>query len=60
MGARHMVNENHIQALRDRHAFLDRQIEALQKQPGSEDIDIKKLKFDKLRVKDELTKLAQH
>jgi hypothetical protein len=55
-----MVNENHIQALRDRHASLDRQIEALQKQPGSEDTDIKKLKFDKLRVKDELTRLAQH
>ena len=36
-----MVNENRIQALRDRHAFLDKQIEALQKQPGSEDTDIK-------------------
>ncbi|EWY40237.1 hypothetical protein N825_36580 [Skermanella stibiiresistens SB22] len=55
-----MVNENHVQALRDRHAALDRQIESLQKQPGSEDIDIKKLKFDKLRLKDELTRLSSH
>ena len=55
-----MVNANHIQALRERHAALDRQIEDLQKHPGSEDIDIKKLKFDKLRVKDELARLVQH
>lgn len=55
-----MANDNHIQALRDRHADLDRRIQAMQSQPGREYLDIKKLKFDKLRIKDELTRLSSH
>ena len=59
-GVSPMANDNHIQALRDRHADLDRRIQAMQSQPGREYLDIKKLKFDKLRIKDELTRLSSH
>ena len=52
-----VTTEGHIEALERRHRELDRQIEAEQMRPSSDDLLIAALKRKKLELKDELTRL---
>ena len=47
-------NENHVLALREKHASLSSKIEREQQHPSSNDAYIRKLKIEKLHVKEEL------
>jgi hypothetical protein len=54
-----MTVESHIEALRRRHAELEARVEAEQRRPGSDDFEIGRLKREKLRLKEEMSRLAQ-
>lgn len=58
-----MSIENHIVALREKHAALDAKLQTEQNRPGADPAVLKELKQDKLRRKDEIAaaekKLAQ-
>lgn len=47
---------NHLEALEKKHADLNKKVDELEKQPSSVYLseEIKKLKLDKLKVKDEI------
>lgn len=49
----------HIEALRARHSALDTEIEKLQAAPGAEDLELSRLKKEKLDVKDQLETLSR-
>lgn len=51
--------ENHLDALHQKHHMLDRQIKALQECASYDDIEMQKLKQDKLRVKDEIVEFRR-
>jgi len=53
-----MPFDERIEALRSRHAALDDQLEQEHKRPAPDDAAIAKLKREKLRLKDELVRLA--
>ena len=55
-----MSLESHVSALRTKHADIDRTLDHEQSRPAPDTTAIKKLKFEKLRIKDELDRLAQH
>lgn len=46
--------EHHLDALNRKHHDLDTQIKALQESSSVDDIEMQKLKQEKLRVKDEI------
>jgi len=54
-----MTTENHIEALKQRHSDLERQLENELRHNGHDDLVIADIKRRKLEVKDELTKLAR-
>jgi hypothetical protein len=47
----------HLAELSEKHRSLERQIEEELSRPGANDLEISKLKKEKLRIKDEMTKL---
>ena len=49
----------HIEALRARHAMLERRIEMELKSPTANDLFLRELKLKKLHLKDEISQLAQ-
>jgi len=49
-----------IEALKTKHAELEKQITDLERAPGSDDIAIHQLKKQKLKVKDEILRLQAH
>ena len=52
---------SHLSELQKKHETLSQQIEAEQRSPGSDDLDIRKMKLEKLRLKEEIFKIApQH
>ena len=51
---------SHLNELQKKHEALSQQIEAEQKSPGSDDLDIRKLKVEKLRLKEEIFKINAH
>lgn len=53
-----MTVASHVQELRRKHQALSDQVEALQRQPGADEIDIGKMKREKLRLKEEIGRLA--
>ncbi|MGB0508343.1 MAG: YdcH family protein [Pikeienuella sp.] len=53
-----MSVSSHLVELRRKHAVLEEKIEAEARSPGSDDLDIAALKKEKLRLKDEITKLS--
>ena len=55
-----MSLESHVSALRTKHADLDRTLDHEQSRPAPDTTTIKKLKFEKLRIKEEIDRLAQH
>ena len=53
-----MSLESHVIALRTKHADLDRTLGYEQSRPAPDTTAIKKMKFEKLRIKEELESLA--
>ncbi len=51
---------SHLTELQKKHEMLSQQIEAEQRSPGSDDLDIRKLKVEKLRLKEEISKISAH
>jgi len=51
-----MSLSSHLTELQKKHDNLSRQVESEQRSPGSSDLDIGKLKKQKLRLKEEIAK----
>jgi len=49
---------SHVQELRRRHEALTEKVEIAQKSPGSNGLAISEMKKQKLKLKEEITKLA--
>jgi hypothetical protein len=52
-----MSLSTHLQELSEKHRQLERRIEQELSRPGSSDHEIRKMKLEKLRLKEEITKL---
>lgn len=47
----------HLHELRKKHQVLSDQVEAAQRSPGIDDLDVRELKKEKLRLKEEISRL---
>lgn len=47
----------HLQELSERHRSLERRIQEEMARPGSDDIEIRRMKQEKLKLKDEIVRL---
>jgi hypothetical protein len=54
-----MIAEPHLQALKEKHASLDHEIVEEELRPHPDEIRLATLKKQKLRLKDEIARLAQ-
>jgi hypothetical protein len=52
-----MALSSHLAELSEKHRSLERQIEEELSRPGADDLEISKLKKEKLKIKDEIVKL---
>ena len=52
-----MSLESHVQTLRAKHADLDRTLDVEQNRPAPDTIIVKRLKLEKLRIKEEIARL---
>jgi len=52
-----MALSGHLQELSQRHSALERRIEEEMARPGSDDLEIRRMKQEKLKLKDEITRL---
>jgi hypothetical protein len=52
-----MALASHLAELSEKHRTLERQIEEELARPGADDLTISKLKKEKLRIKDQMSKL---
>ncbi|MEE4119067.1 MAG: YdcH family protein [Paracoccaceae bacterium] len=50
----------HVEQLRRKHAHLSEQVEAAQRSQGVSDFEIAQLKKQKLRLKEEISRLSEH
>lgn len=50
---------SHLQELHKKHQFLSDQVEEAQRSPATSDLKITKLKKEKLRLKEEISRLKQ-
>ncbi|WP_281709034.1 YdcH family protein [Phaeobacter italicus] len=48
---------SHLQELKRKHATLSEKVEQAQRSPGIDDLSIRELKKEKLRLKEEITRL---
>lgn len=53
-----MTLSSHLSELRKKHQTLSDTIEAKQRNPGSDDLNIKELKVKKLHLKEEIERLS--
>jgi hypothetical protein len=53
-----MSLQSHLSELQRKHASLSERIEAEQRSPGSEDLRIAALKKEKLKLKEEIARIA--
>ncbi len=49
---------SHVEELRKKHNALSEAVEKAQKSPGTSDLDIVAMKREKLRLKEEITRLS--
>lgn len=49
---------SHVQQLRLKHQLLSEKVEALQRQPGADELDLGRMKKEKLRLKEEIGRLS--
>lgn len=54
-----MSLSSHLQELRRKHQALAEQVEEAQRQPATDDLTIADMKKQKLRLKEEITRLSQ-
>lgn len=52
-----MTLEGHLAELAERHRLLDRQINDELGRPGSDDLQIRRLKQEKLKIKEQIERL---
>ncbi|MEM0936475.1 MAG: YdcH family protein [Pseudomonadota bacterium] len=50
----------HVQELRKKHAHLSAEVEEAQRSPGVDQLQIATLKKQKLRIKEEISRLTEH
>ncbi|EPX84193.1 putative small protein [Rubellimicrobium thermophilum DSM 16684] len=55
-----MSLQAHLEELRRKHQALSEAVEAEQRRPGSNDLEIARLKKQKLQLKEEITRLSAH
>lgn len=53
-----MTLSSHLQELRKKHQFLSEQVEAAQRSPSADDLEIMDMKKQKLRLKEEIHRLS--
>lgn len=53
-----MSVSSHLDELRRKHAVLEQKIETELRSPGSDDLQITEMKREKLRLKDEISRLS--
>lgn len=53
-----MTISSHLSALKRKHDVLSQEVEAEQRSPGSNDLSIVELKKQKLRLKEEISRLT--
>ena len=53
-----MSISSHVQELRKKHTALSAQVEEAQRSPSTDDLEIRALKREKLRLKEEITRLT--
>jgi hypothetical protein len=53
-----MALSAHLQELSEKHRQLERRIEEEISRPGSDDLEIRRLKQEKLKLKDEIIRLG--
>ncbi len=54
-----MAMASHLAELAEKHRVLDRRIEEAVASPGTDDAEIRRLKAEKLKLKDEMERLAK-
>lgn len=55
-----MSLSSHLQELKKKHQHLSEHVEVLQRSPASDDMEVAKLKKQKLMLKEEITRLSTH
>ena len=50
----------HVEQLRKKHEHLSHRIEQAQRHPGADGLEIAEMKKQKLRLKEEISRLTQH
>ncbi|MCU0902933.1 MAG: DUF465 domain-containing protein [Tabrizicola sp.] len=55
-----MTIQSHLVELRRKHDTLSEMVEQAQRSPGVDDLKIAELKKQKLRIKEEISRLSQH
>ncbi|MEL6681475.1 MAG: YdcH family protein [Pseudomonadota bacterium] len=55
-----MSLSSHLQELKKKHQHLSDSVEMLQRSPATDDLEIAKLKKQKLMIKEEITRLSTH
>jgi hypothetical protein len=55
-----MSLNGHLEELRRKHQNLSEAVEAAQRSPGASDLDIARMKKQKLQIKEEITRLSAH
>ncbi len=53
-----MSLSSHLEQLKKKHQNLSAEVEAAQRSPGTQDLQIAELKKQKLRLKEEITRLS--
>ena len=53
-----MSLSSHLEQLKKKHSTLSDQVEAAQRAPGTPDLQIAELKKEKLRLKEEISRLS--
>jgi hypothetical protein len=54
-----MAMASHLAELAEKHRLLDQRIEEAISSPGSDDAEIRRLKQEKLKLKDEMERLSK-
>jgi hypothetical protein len=55
-----MTTTSHLQELRRKHEALSAKVEAAQRSPATDALRIAEMKKQKLKIKEEITRLTQH
>ena len=55
-----MSLSSHLEQLKKKHQHLSEHVESMQRSPASDDIELAKLKKQKLMLKEEITRLSTH